>query len=68
MLRVDNGNGKELIDMTQDPFKKSPEPKKPESNKEDYLDEKFPGEDHDDALVDEQIDESFPASDPPANY
>lgn len=54
--------------MTQDPFKKSPEPKKPESNKEDYLDEKFPGEDHDDALVDEQIDESFPASDPPANY
>ena len=35
---------------------------------EDYIDDAHPGEDRDNAVVDEQGEESFPASDPPANY
>ncbi len=56
--------------MTQDQNKKrqDDENAKPDSENEDYIDEKYPEEDREDAVVDEQIDESFPASDPPANY
>ncbi|HEY4536395.1 MAG TPA: hypothetical protein VIG71_10590 [Enteractinococcus sp.] len=56
--------------MTQEPAKKreDDETTDSESTTEDYINEKHPGEDREDAVVDEQIDESFPASDPPANY
>lgn len=47
-------------DDEQDPKKKS--------TKEDYINDAHPGEDREDAVVDEQGEESFPASDPPANY
>ena len=47
-------------DDEQDPKKKS--------TKEDYINDTHPGEKREDAVVDEQGEESFPASDPPANY
>lgn len=35
---------------------------------DDYIDAAHPGEYREDAVADEQGEESFPASDPPANY
>lgn len=56
--------------MTQKPEHKREEEHDPadQSKKEDYINDAHPGEDRDDAVVDEQGEESFPASDPPANY
>ena len=48
--------------MTQDPKRK------PEDHDEDPIDEEDSAHEHEDAVVDEQGEESFPASDPPANY
>lgn len=64
-----NGVGEELIEMTQKPKKKPDEDTTDNTEEQDdYLQEKHPGKEHDEALVDEQSEESFPASDPPANY
>jgi hypothetical protein len=46
--------------MIQDP--------KHKKNDDDYIDEENESEDREDAVVEEQGKESFPASDPPANY
>lgn len=35
---------------------------------EDYLEEEHPGKTREEALADEQGEESFPASDPPGNF
>ncbi len=39
-----------------------------DEEQEDYIDDAHPEEDREDAVADEQGEESFPASDPPANY
>ncbi len=58
-----NGNREELITLNKDPERK------PQDHDEDHIDEENPeSEDHEEAIVDEQGKESFPASDPPANY
>ena len=55
--------------MTQKPKKKRDQDTTDNAEEQDdYLQEKHPGKEHDEALVDEQSEESFPASDPPANY
>ena len=56
--------------MTKNPTHKRDDEQDPteESTKEDYIDEEHPGKDREEAVVDEQGEESFPASDPPANY
>lgn len=59
---MNNGSREELITLTQDPKRK------PADRDEDSLDKEHSKQDHDDAVVDEQGEESFPASDPPANY
>ncbi|GAA2041833.1 hypothetical protein GCM10009720_22990 [Yaniella flava] len=41
---------------------------KHKKEQEDYIDDAHPDEDREDAVVDEQGEESFPASDPPANF
>lgn len=41
---------------------------KPNDKGKDYIDEENESEEHEDAVVEEQGKESFPASDPPANY
>jgi hypothetical protein len=48
--------------MIQDPKRK------PQNEGEDYIDEENESEEREDAVVEEQGKESFPASDPPANY
>lgn len=66
---MDNVLGKELIVMTKKPQRgdKESESSK-EEEQEDYIDDAHPGETREDAIADEQGEESFPASDPPANY
>ena len=59
---MNNGRREELITLTQDPKRN------PKENDDDYIDEEQSAHEHDDAVVDEQGEESFPASDPPANY
>ena len=56
----DNGKREELITVTQDP--------KDKKNDKDYIDDENISEEREDAVVEEQGKESFPASDPPANY
>lgn len=46
--------------VTQDP--------KENKNDKDYIDDENISEEREDAVVEEQGKESFPASDPPANY
>lgn len=52
--------------MSHDPKRKAPQ--HGEEHHEDYINDAHPGQTRDDAVVDEQGEESFPASDPPANY
>ena len=59
---MNNGSREELITLTQNPKSK------PENRDEDSIDKENATHDHDDTVVDEQGEESFPASDPPANY
>ena len=59
---MNNYSREELITLTQD------QKRKPEDRDEDSIDKENATQDHDDAVVDEQGEESFPASDPPANY
>ncbi|WP_161485797.1 hypothetical protein [Enteractinococcus helveticum] len=56
--------------MTDNPKRPRDDEQDPEEEprKEDYINDAHPGEDREDAVVDEQGEESFPASDPPANY
>ncbi|GAA4479061.1 hypothetical protein GCM10023190_21500 [Enteractinococcus fodinae] len=44
------------------------DPKHRKNDDEDYIDEENESEEREDAVVEEQGKESFPASDPPANY
>ena len=41
---------------------------KPNDKGKDYIDEEIESEEREDAVIEEQGKESFPASDPPANY
>ena len=41
---------------------------KPNDKDKDYIDEENESEEREDAVIEEQGKESFPASDPPANY
>jgi hypothetical protein len=59
---MNNVRREELIAMTQEPMRK------PETHKEDYLEDENPAETREDSLVDKQGRDSFPASDPPGNY
>lgn len=55
--------------VTEKPQRKDEEPHDAEEEEqEDYIDDAHPGEDREDAIADEQGEESFPASDPPASY
>ena len=44
------------------------DPKHRKNDDEDYIDEENESDEREDAVVEEQGKESFPASDPPANY
>ena len=67
---VHNRHREELIAVTDNPMRPRDDEEDPEetSTKPDYINDAHPGEDREDAVVDEQGEESFPASDPPANY
>lgn len=66
---MNNVWGMELMVMTQTPPRKDDDPEDAaEEAQEDYINDAHPDESREDAVADEQGEESFPASDPPANY